>query len=260
MTSCTLHRAYLLALNRGATTRIISMADEEAWPTFRSICAFAVVSIASSTMSEVCRKHLRLPLITGYILAGILCGPYSLGLLSSVECKNLARIIVDDAMGFIGFSAGSKFLLSELQGSLKPVLSVLFGLVSVTYCLVLVGVYLASPYLSFTASLPQEQVVAISMITACLAVARSPSSAIAIISELGAHGSFTTLALSVTVLMDVVVVLLFVRARTIWTHEPLGPRPVPACPSLTQSSAPQSLAASAWLLCLLDPLDALGPS
>ena len=33
------------------------------------------------------------------------------------ESLQLARIITDDAMGFIGFSAGSKFLLSELSGS-----------------------------------------------------------------------------------------------------------------------------------------------
>ena len=50
---------------------------------------------------------------------------------------------------------------------------------------------------------------AIALIMACLAVARSPSSAIAVVSELGAHGAFTTAALSLTVLTDVVVVLLF---------------------------------------------------
>jgi hypothetical protein len=41
---------------------------------------------------------------------------------------------------------------------------------------------------------------------ACLSIARSPSSIIAVINELSAHGSFTSATLSVTVLTDIVVV------------------------------------------------------
>ena len=60
-------------------------------------------------------------------------------------------------MGFIGFSAGSKFLLSELSGSIRAVLSLLAGLVLTTFTLVFSGVYLASPYLELTSSVPPMQ-------------------------------------------------------------------------------------------------------
>ena len=186
-----------------------SILDIHAFPSARTFAAFAVAAVAASTLSEWTRKTLRLPLITGYILGGILCGPFAIAVLSRPQCLQLSHIITDDAMGFIGFSAGSKFLLSELEGSLKSVLSLLFGLVSVTYLLVLGGLSLASPYLQLTADEPPHQRLGIILIIACLAVARSPSSAIALVSELSAHGTFTTAALSVTVLMDVVVVLLF---------------------------------------------------
>lgn len=53
------------------------------------------------------------------------------------------------------------------------------------------------------------------LLIACLAVARSPSSAIAIIEELHAKGPFTTTVLTVTVLMDVVVVLLFALTQLV---------------------------------------------
>ena len=187
----------------------LDAAPESSFPSLRTVCAFIVLAAAAASIAEALKKTLRLPLITGYILGGIICGPHLLALLSAVETTQLALIVNDDAMGFIGFSAGSKFLLSELQGSLRPILSLLCGLVCVTYCLVLSGLLFASPWLALTAGRPPTEVLAICLIIACLAVARSPSSAIALVSELNAYGTFTTAVLSVTVLMDVVVVLLF---------------------------------------------------
>ncbi len=56
---------------------------------------------------------------------------------------------------------------------------------------------------------------AAALLIAALAVARSPSSAIAIIEEMHAKGPFTTTCLTVTVLMDVVVVLLFALTQLV---------------------------------------------
>ena len=198
-------------------------AEPSGLPDFHTVCSFVVLATAAASISEVLRKTFKLPLITGYILTGILCGPHVLALVSDGQTKSLARVINDDAMGFIGFSAGSKFLLSELQGNLRQILSLLFGLVVTTYCLVLLGLMLASPWLALTAGRPQAEAIAIALIIACLAVARSPSSAIALVSELNAYGTFTTAALSVTVLMDVVVVLLF--ALTLLMVHAVAPEP-----------------------------------
>lgn len=57
----------------------------------------------------------------------------------------------------------------------------------------------------------------VALIVACLSVARSPSSAIAVITELGAHGAYTSATLSVTVIMDLVVVLAFAGTTVLVT-------------------------------------------
>ena len=88
------------------------------------------------------RRGLGLPLITGYILVGGMRA-VSDRLLDASDLHALGHIINDDAMGFIGFSAGSKFLLSELRGQLRLVMAVL-GLVGVTYALVLGGLMAAA--------------------------------------------------------------------------------------------------------------------
>ena len=68
------------------------MPAEEAtpWPTARTFAVFAVVAIASSTLSDWSRKLTRLPLITGYIAGGVLCGPYAIAILSRPESLQLA--------------------------------------------------------------------------------------------------------------------------------------------------------------------------
>ena len=143
-------------------------------------------------------------------------------LLDASDLHALGHIINDDAMGFIGFSAGSKFLLSELRGQLRLVMSVLLGLVGVTYALVLGGLMAAAPFLPLTANMEPRESFAVALLVACLAVAGAPpSSAIALVSELGAQGRFTTAVLSVTVLMDVIVVLLF--AVTLLTVHAIAP-------------------------------------
>ena len=143
------------------------------WPSSRTIASFVVVAVAASAISEACRKTVRLPLITGYILAGILCGPYVIEMLTEPQCKQLAHIVNSDAMGFIGLSAGAKFLLSELQGSLRPVLYMIAGQLVCIYACVFGGLLLAAPWLELLADREPPQVVAIALIIACLAVARS---------------------------------------------------------------------------------------
>lgn len=91
-----------------------------AFPDWRTIGAFTMVTVAGSSFAQLGRK-VHMPLISGYIIAGAIAGPYVLRLLALDQVHTLKLVINSDAMGFIGFSAGTKFLLTELHGSLKPV-------------------------------------------------------------------------------------------------------------------------------------------
>ena len=66
--------------------------------------------------------------------------------------------------------------------------------------------------------------VVIAMLAAVVAIARSPSSAIAVVSELQADGPFTQTMLGVTMVTDVVVILLFMATvRLQHTATPIHP-------------------------------------
>ena len=44
-------------------------------PSAHGVASFVFVAVASSSLAQVAQKHLGFPLITGYILSGVLAGP-----------------------------------------------------------------------------------------------------------------------------------------------------------------------------------------
>ena len=169
---------------------------------------FSIVCMASHTFGGMLSPF-GFPGITLFLGFGVLAGPFGLGLIAREEELQL-QWINDLALGFIGLSAGGKFLLSEIGPALGPALYVLACLIGVTYVGTLsVTLLVGDRFIPFLGALEFGDKLAASLLIACLAVARSPSSAIAIISEMNAQGPFTTISLTVTILMDVVVVLLF---------------------------------------------------
>ena len=71
-------------------------------------------------------KKIKLPAVTGYLVAGILIGPYCLGALGSmlgIQCLGFVsleavegnKILCDVALGFIAFAIGDEFRLSQLK-------------------------------------------------------------------------------------------------------------------------------------------------
>ena len=65
---------------------------------------------------------LNLPSVPAYLVAGLLLGPFALGRLSipglgfqTLELVELMGIVTQTALGFIGFTIGIEFRLSQLK-------------------------------------------------------------------------------------------------------------------------------------------------
>lgn len=65
-------------------------------------------------------RMLKLPQITGYLVSGIVCGPYLLGILSHESVSDL-NIIEGACLAIIGLAAGAELHLSELSRSKRQV-------------------------------------------------------------------------------------------------------------------------------------------
>ena len=73
-------------------------------PAARILVAVTILWLAGFLMSRV-TKVLKLPNVTGYILAGVAIGPYALDLIPSDIVSGM-EFITDIALAFIAFGVG----------------------------------------------------------------------------------------------------------------------------------------------------------
>jgi len=178
-----------------------------------ALLVFGLIALASRQIGAFFTR-IHFPLVTGFLLTGIVAGPY---VLEVVSAGSLARVHFLDqiALGFIGFAAGAHLYLPELKSRFRTIRWVTLGQLVFTYTLSSLALFLLADAIPFMATLPTPARLAIALMGAAILVARSPSSAIAIINELRARGPFTRLVLGVTITMDVIVILLFAISSSI---------------------------------------------
>jgi len=171
------------------------------------LLAFGIVALAAGRVGAFCGK-IRLPFITGCLLTGILAGPYVLDLIRAEAVGRLA-FVNQIALAIIAFAAGSELHFDEIRPRMRSILRVTAGLVTVTFTVGGVAFWLLAGYMPFDEDTTALGYLAMASVVGSILVARSPSSAIAIVREMRAKGPFTQTVLGVTVIMDVVVIVLF---------------------------------------------------
>lgn len=148
------------------------------------------------------------PRITGYILAGLLLGPHFLKFFSKGAVADL-EFLNGLALAFIAFCAGGELKLANIRNKLKSIIFLISGVTSVVFAGVTLVVFAISEFIPFMSGYNVVMKLAISAIFGVIAVARSPSSTIAVISETDAEGEYTDTVLSVTIATDVIIIIFF---------------------------------------------------
>lgn len=171
------------------------------------LMAFFIVALASRQIGQFFAKF-KLPLITGFLFTGVLCGPHVLKLIPSGDVDQL-HFIDKISLSFIAFAAGSELYMREMRSQLRSIKWVTISLVSVTSLFGVVAVILMADRIPFMDDMGRGACLGVALMASTILVSRSPSSAIAVINEMRAKGPFTSTAMGVTVVMDVVVIVLF---------------------------------------------------
>jgi len=121
-----------------------------------SLICLAVALVGGLMLSRVTKK-LNLPAVTAYLVAGLLLGPFLLGKVNipglgfnSLEQVEGLRIITQTALGFIAFTIGNEFRLSQLKamGSSAIVIGILQAVITtVVVDIVLIVLHLLFPHI-----------------------------------------------------------------------------------------------------------------
>jgi Kef-type K+ transport system membrane component KefB len=147
-------------------------------------------------------KQIKLPNVTGYLLAGFLLGPYLLNVIPEHIIGNF-EVISKMALSFIAFTIGCEFKISYFKrvGLTPIVIAILEAMLAV---FVVQGVLITAGFDP-----------ALSIVLGAIAAATAPAATIMIIKQYNAKGPVTETLLSVVALDDAVALIAFGFAVTI---------------------------------------------
>ncbi len=173
------------------------------------LLSISVAMLAGLLLSRVA-KLLSLPAVTAYLVAGILVGPYCLGKLgisgvgfTSLEEIGTLKIIADAALGFIAFSIGNEFRLSQLKKTGKA--ATFIGIFQALVAALLVDIALIG--LHFI--IPDRLSLPAAIVLGAIATATAPAATLMVVRQYKAKGPLTDLLLPIVAIDDAVGLVVF---------------------------------------------------
>jgi len=173
----------------------------------RATLALGFLLLAAHLSGGIAQR-VRLPRLTGYLLAGFCVGPAWLDLVRAEEIEAL-RFIADAALALIAFAAGSELTLEALRQGRLALARLATGAIVLPFVVVTLVVWSVSAGFPLTVHQPWGDRLTVALVFGTLAAASSPTITMAVISEFDARGPFARSVLGVTVIQEVAAALLF---------------------------------------------------
>ena len=181
------------------------------------LLCLSIALLAGLMLSRVA-KLANLPAVTAYLFAGILIGPYLLGQLgvdglgfTAIETENgltskylhTFSLLSKVALGFIAFSIGNEFRLSQLKKIGKQ--ATIVGILQAVITTLVVDAALIALHFIMPKQLPLEAAI----ILGAIASATAPAATLMVVKQYKAKGPVTDMLLPVVALDDAVGLVLF---------------------------------------------------
>ena len=172
------------------------------------IC-LAVALVGGLMMSRL-TKLVNLPAVTAYLVAGLVLGPFCLGALkvpglgfNSLEQVEGMKVITQAALGFIAFTIGNEFRLSQLKATGAKAITI--GILQAVITTAVVDVVLILVHLLF----PSMISVPCAITLGAIAAATAPAATLMVVRQYKADGPLTRLLMLVVAIDDAVGLLVF---------------------------------------------------
>ena len=155
-------------------------------------------------------KKMNLPAVTAYLVAGLLMGPFALGRLNvpglgfqTLEQVEALSIVTQTALGFIAFTIGNEFRLSQLKTMGRSAVTI--GILQAVVTTVLVDLVLIGLHLCF----PSVISIPCAITLGAIASATAPAATLMVVRQYKADGPLTRLLMLVVAIDDAVGLVLF---------------------------------------------------
>jgi len=170
--------------------------------------SLSVALLAGLLLTRVV-KLVKLPAVTGYLIAGVLIGPFVLGALDipgigiTAEQIEGFGLISDLALGFIAFAMGNEFRISQLKKIGKQ--ATIIGIFQALITTVVVDIALIALHFA----MPDKLSIPAAIVLASVATATAPAATLMVVKQYKAKGPVTDILLPVVALDDAVGLVVF---------------------------------------------------
>ena len=183
----------------------------EAFSIFAYVAALLLVALLSTRLMRI----IKLPNVTGYIITGIIMGPFLFGaIFNGFSFENIKDGVIYGfvknigwvstvALGFIAFSIGTSFKATTIKALGKRVI-VITILEAFGASLLVIAALLAAHFI-----FPQYVSLQLELTLAAIASATAPAATLMVIKQYRAHGPLVDTLLPVVALDDAAALILF---------------------------------------------------
>lgn len=169
--------------------------------------------LLSGTLMSELLETIGLPHLTGYLVAGVLAGPHVLHLVDHAAVQQLSAVNTL-ALALIALAGGAELrvvTLRKVARSLAWATLLQSTVVLVALALVFMAV---ARFVPFARDLAWQPLLGVALLWGVMAITRSPSACMAILSQTRAKGPLASFSLAFIMLSDMVVVVLLATVLT----------------------------------------------
>ena len=175
------------------------------------ILAIGII-IVIGFLGGLATKRIKFPMITGYIIIGILLSPSLLNIISAATIENL-DIMTNIALGIIAFLIGGSLHLESIRRLGRSITWItLFQSLGAWLVVTLLLAFISPFILTIPNATLSQTYFPIAFIIGAISCATAPAATMAVIHEYKASGPLTTTLLAVVALDDAIAVIAFAIA------------------------------------------------
>ena len=161
------------------------------------------IALILGLLSTRLMKVIGLPNVTGYLVVGLIIGPYMLGIIDKPSLESMS-IISSLALGFIAFSIGVEFKIRHIKEIGKSAITITM------FQALLATLFVDVALLIAIQSMPAEAIV-----LGAIATATAPAATLMVVRQYKAKGTVTGTLLPVVALDDAVGLIVFAVSNSI---------------------------------------------
>ena len=201
-----MRRALALVITLGLVAFAVRLAPDggAGRPTALAL-GFALIAAAlTGTLFE----RLRLPRVSGYLVFGMVCGPYLGNIITQPMARDL-QLVNGLAIALIALIAGLELNYARLKPRLAAMTRFGAWIVALMYLAMVPLLWFAWPWLPIAPEAQGLSRLAFALLLVTVVVSFSPTVTIAVIADTRARGPLSEMVLTIVVLADLALIVLF---------------------------------------------------